>query len=134
MNRLFDDVFRGFDIGFPTRLTGDVMRSAWPRIEVTDDDKNVRITAELPGMDKKDIELLLDDGVLTIRGETRSENEDAKRQFSERYYGKFERRVHIGYEIDEDKVRASFKNGLLEITVPKDESAQSRVKRISLDS
>src|SRR5690606_5375823 len=55
MNRLFDDVFRGFDTGFPTLFGSDAVRATWPRLEVTDDDKEVRIVAELPGMDKKDV-------------------------------------------------------------------------------
>lgn len=133
MNRLFDDVFRGFDTGFPTLFGSDAVRATWPRLEVTDDDKEVRIVAELPGVDKKDVELLLDDGVLTIRGEKRSENEDAKRQFSERYYGKFERRVQLGYDIDEDNIRANYRDGLLEVVLPKNQDTQSRVKRITLD-
>ncbi len=83
-------------------------------------------------MEEKDVELLLEDGVLTLRGEKRSREEDAKRQFSEHFYGRFERRIQLGYDIDEDKVQASFKNGMLEVVLPKDKAAASRVKRIPL--
>lgn len=92
------------------------------------------MTAEVPGMEEKDIEVLLDDGVLTLRGEKRSETEDKNRQFSERYYGRFERRIPIGYEIEEDKIDARFKNGVLSVTLPKTAKAQSQAKRIAIKS
>ena len=68
--------------------------------------------AEVPGLEENDIEVLLEDGVLTLRGEKKSETEDKDRQFSERYYGRFERRLVLGGEVDEDKVAATFKNGV----------------------
>lgn len=79
------------------------------------------------------IEVLLDDGVLTLRGEKRSETEDKDRQFSERFYGRFERRIPLGYEVEEDKVAAAFKNGVLTVTLPKSPNAQSKVKRIAIN-
>jgi HSP20 family protein len=85
-------------------------------------------------MEEKDIEVLFDDGVLTLRGEKRSETEDKDRQFSERYYGRFERRIPFGYEIDEDKIDARFKNGVLFVTLPKTAKAQSQAKRIAIKS
>lgn len=134
MNRLFDDMFKGFDMRFPADFgTSALAAGSWPRLEVSDDDDAVRISAELPGMEQKDVEVLLEDGVLTLRGEKRSESEDAKRQFSERFYGRFERRIQLGYDIDEDKIQAGFKNGVLEVTLPKDKAAQSRAKRIPLN-
>lgn len=92
------------------------------------------MTAEVPGMEEKDIEVLLDDGVLTLRGEKRSETEDKDRRFSERYYGRFERRIPLGYEIEEDKIDACFKNGILSVTLPKTAKAQSQAKRIAIRS
>ncbi len=132
VNRLFDDMFKGFDIGFPGGSMASSFSANWPKVEVSDDDKAVRITAELPGLEEKDVELLLEDDVLTLRGEKRSEQEDTAKQFSERFYGRFERRIRLGYDIDQDKVQASFKNGVLDIVLPKDQTAQSRVKRIAL--
>ncbi len=134
MNRLFEDMFKDFDIGFPRETMASAFSGSWPRVEVSDDDKALRITAELPGMEEKDIELLLEDDVLTLRGEKRSEQEDTAKQFSERFYGRFERRIRLGYDIDQDKVEASFKNGILDIVLPKDQAAQSRVKRIALNT
>ncbi|HWK61575.1 MAG TPA: Hsp20/alpha crystallin family protein [Eoetvoesiella sp.] len=133
VNRLFDDMFKGFDIGFPSESLAGTFSGSWPRVEVLDGDQAVHVAAELPGMEEKDIEILLEDDVLTLRGEKRSQNEDAARQFSERFYGKFERRIRLGYDIDEDKIQANFKNGVLNIVLPKDQAAQSRVKHIALN-
>lgn len=134
VDRLFDDMFKGFDMGFSNGATSSAFSSGWPSVEVSDEDNVVRVTAELPGLQENDIELLLEDDVLTLRGEKRAEKQDTAKQFSERFYGRFERRIRLGYEIDQDKVEADFKNGVLDIVLPKDPSAQSRVKRISLRS
>jgi len=82
MNRLFDDVFNNF--GAPSVLG---RMPAWPSIEVVQSEKDVRISAELPGLDEKNVEVLVDNDVLTLRGEKRSETQDQDRRFSERYYG-----------------------------------------------
>ncbi len=133
VNRLFDDVFRDFDTRLPVMGRLSSLGSAWPSVEISDSDSQITVTAEIAGMDEKDVEILLDDGVLTLRGEKRSETEDKSRQFSERYYGRFERRIPLGFDIEEDKVSASFKNGLLTVTLPKSASAQSRVRRIAIN-
>jgi len=132
MNRLFDDVFRGFDVApfGADRLFGRGM--AWPKIEVSETDKGVKITAELPGLEEKDVEVELANGVLAIKGEKRTETEDKDRLFSERYYGRFERRIPVD-DVDEDNVSATFKNGVLTVTMPKTLQAQSRVKRIAIN-
>jgi len=130
MNRLFDDVFRGFDMA----PFGDVSRMAsWPHVEVVDNDKDVRISAELPGLEDKDVEVLIGDGVLTIRGEKKSAIEDKERAFSERTYGRFERRIPLAWEVEEDKIEASFKNGVLTVTLPKSAESRSEVKRIAVN-
>jgi len=126
-------MFKGFDIGFPTESIANTLNSNWPKVEVSDGENAVRITAELPGMEEKDVELLLEGDVLILRGEKRSQNEDAEKQFSECFYGQFERRLRLGYDINQDKVEATFKNGVLNIILPKDEAAQSRIKRIALN-
>ncbi|RYD63709.1 MAG: Hsp20/alpha crystallin family protein [Verrucomicrobiaceae bacterium] len=102
-------------------------------MELSETDRHITVTAEVTGLEEKDIDVLLDDGVLTLRGEKRSETEDNGRQFSERYYGRFERRIPLGYEVEEDQVTAEFKNGLLTVTLPKSASARSRVKRIEIN-
>src|SRR3954453_17352595 len=82
MNRLFDDVFNSF--GNTPSLMGRM--PAWPSVEVVQSDQDIRVSAELPGLDEKDVEVLVDDDVLTIRGEKRAETEDKERRFTERTY------------------------------------------------
>ena len=132
MNRLFDDVFRGLDLN-PFRFDRVFDRAwSWPSIEVSENDKEVRVTAELPGLEDKDVEVQLSNGVLAIKGEKKTETEDKERLFSERFYGRFERRIPID-GIDEDKVNASFRNGVLVVTLPKSAEAQRNVKRIAIN-
>ena len=134
MNRLFDDVFRTFDVAPFGTPSGAGHMAGWPSVEVSETDKDVRISAELPGLDDKDVEVLMGDGMLTIRGEKKSEIEDKERAFSERTYGRFERRIPLAWEVDEDKIDASFKNGVLTVTMPKSAQASSHVKRIAVNS
>ena len=134
VNRLFDDVFRGFGSNLPSIVGASAFSGGWPSVEIYDGEKEIKVTAEVPGLEEKDIEVLLDDGVLTLRGEKRSETEDKDRRFSERFYGRFERRIPLGYEVKDDQVDARFKNGVLTVTLPKSEKAQSQVKRIAIKS
>jgi HSP20 family protein len=127
MNRLFDDMFRGFD---EPRLFGG--RSGWPSMDVEETDKEYRVSAELPGMEEKDVEVLLHDGVLCVRGEKRIES-DSNRTHRERFYGRFERQFSLDREVDEDAVSATFKNGVLTVTVPKSAQAVERTKRIPIN-
>jgi HSP20 family protein len=103
----------------------------WPNVEVSETNKEVEVIAELPGLDEKDVDVQLANGVLTIRGEKKTETEDKDQRFNERFYGQFERRIPID-DIDEDKVTASFKNGVLTVTLPKTATASDKVKRIAI--
>jgi HSP20 family protein len=133
MNRLFDDVFRAFDLTpsgsdrFFDRVGG-----GWPSVELSQTDKEIRVTAELPGLDEKDVKVELANGVLAIAGEKKTETEDKDRLFSERYYGRFERRIPVE-DVDVDKISAGFKNGVLTVTLPKVAQAQAKVKRIAIN-
>lgn len=128
MNRLFDDFFRGFDVPTTSRLgwTG-----SWPSVDVSETDKEVKVVAELPGLEEKDVDVTLREGVLTIKGEKKVENEGSV--YSERWQGSFERSVQLGPEIDPDKVTASFKNGVLTVSLAKRPEAQSTAKRIQIN-
>jgi HSP20 family protein len=131
MNRMFDDVFREFDVapfGLASRRLDGL---SWPQIDIEETDKEVRITAELPGLDEKDVGLEIANGVLSISGEKKSESEDKVRRFSERCYGRFERRIPLE-DVEEDKISAAFKNGVLTITVPKSAEAKN-VRRIAIN-
>lgn len=124
MNRLFNDMFR--DLGLSAGRS-----AGWPQIEVKETDDGYRLTAELPGMSEKDVELSLDNGVLTLRGEKKAEKDDQSRGYSERYYGAFERRIQVG-EVDEAKVNASFDRGVLTIDLPRLPEAKAQAKRIPI--
>ena len=131
MNRLFDDVFRGFDLAPFGSARGGDGGMGWPNIEVGETDKEVKVTAELPGLEEKDVDVELANGVLAIKGEKKTETEDKDRLFSERTYGRFERRFPLD-NVEEDKVSASFKNGVLTVTLPKSAKTQQNVKRIAI--
>ena len=98
----------------------------------SENDKEVRVTAELPGLEEKDVEVQLSNGTLAIKGEKRAEAENNDKLFSERFYGRFERRIPID-GVDEDKVSASFRNGELVITLPRSAETQRKVKRIAIN-
>ena len=134
VNRVFDDAFRSFGRDLPTFGSLSAFGGGWPSVEVSETDKEIRVTAEVPGMEEKDIELVLDDGALVLHGEKRSETEDKDKRFSERVYGSFERRIPLASEIVEDEVEARFKNGVLSVTLPKSAKAQSQVKRITINA
>lgn len=132
VNRLFDDMSRGSDLapfGAADRFFDRGF--GWPSLEVSETNKEFEVTAELPGLDEKDVEVQLANGVLTIRGEKQTETEDKDRRFSERFYGHFERRIPVD-DVDEDTVTASFKSGVLTVTLPKTATASDKVKRIAI--
>ncbi|MGX9120544.1 Hsp20/alpha crystallin family protein [Mesorhizobium sp. BHbsci] len=131
VNRLFEDVSRTFGTRFPSLGQLSPFNGGWPKVEISELDTELRVTAEVPGMEEKDIEVLLDDDVLTLRGEKRSETDE--KDYSERFYGRFERRIPLGYEVEDDKVKASFTNGVLTLALPKNPNAPSKVKRIPIN-
>ncbi|WP_147029558.1 Hsp20/alpha crystallin family protein, partial [Methylobacterium oxalidis] len=92
-----------------------------------------RVSAELPGLDEKDVELTIDDGVLTLRGEKRAETTDTQRGYSERSYGRFERVLALPFAVEEDKVEATFRNGVLSVTLPRSAKAPERGRRIAIN-
>ena len=107
-----------------------------PDVDVTETEKEFRLTAELPGMDEKDLEVTYVDGGLTIKGEKRVEREeqDGDSYRSERQFGAFERTIPLPLDINADKAKASFKKGVLSITLPKTEEARSNKKTIPIQT
>lgn len=130
MNRLFDDVFSGLGTG----VAGLPGRLGWPRVEVMETDQGLSVSAELPGLEEKDVELLIDDGVLTLRGEKRAETSDNERGYSERAYGRFERVIALPFAVEEEKAEASFKNGVLTVTLPRSAKTAERGRRIAINA
>jgi HSP20 family protein len=141
MNRLFDDAFGGFDLGLPS-LFGPVMgrmpaEMVVPQIDVSETERELQITAELPGIDPKDIEVLLADDRLTIRGETKADHEEEKERnyhIIERSRGAFSRSLRLPFAADPGQVKAAFKDGVLTITIPKPKEVLEKQHRIEVQS
>lgn len=128
MNRLFDEAFRSFGAVTPFAGTSSF---GWPSVEISETESEVKVTAELAGLDEKDVEVQVEDNVLTLRGEKRTETEDKERRYTERSYGRFERRLALG-EVDEERATATFKNGVLTVTLPKLREARDSARRIPI--
>jgi HSP20 family protein len=122
MNRLFDQFLEGFDM----EPFGRGGHSEWggapvPKVDVAETEDSVHVTAELPGMKEDNIDVTLSDGNLVIRGEKKAEKEDKQKNYYrvERSYGSFQRSIPLPAEVDDQKVDASFKDGVLNIVLPK---------------
>jgi HSP20 family protein len=136
MNRLFDDFFSGtmlprLPMMVPAPMLDVVVT---PQIEVSETEKEIRVTAELPGIDPNKVEVSLADDVLTIRGEKQPQKQSGEKErdyhLSERSYGTFARYLRLPFHADPDKIQASFKDGVLTIVVPKPEEMQQKMHRI----
>jgi HSP20 family protein len=142
VERLFDDFeggfwrtpFRSSLLGVDPFRRGEVSWGKVPAVDVADTPKGYEITAELPGLDEKNIEVKLADGTLTIKGEKKDEREEKKKDYylSERHYGSFQRSFAVPEGVDAEKIEANFKNGVLTVTLPKTPEAQSREKKIEI--
>lgn len=133
-----DRIFDGFlgDCSGRRNLLDRRLRSFMPEVDVTESDKEFRVTAELPGINEKDLEVTFADGSLMIKGEKRKEHEEEKGDYyhSERQFGVFERTIPLPSEVTPDEAKASFKNGVLKITLPKTEEARSKRKTIPIQT
>ena len=105
-----------------------------PNVDVAETDKEIKVTAKLPGLDEKDIEVDIRDNALTIKGEKRAEKEEKDKTFypSERSYGMFQRVIGLPAEVQEDKVEAEFSKGVLTIRLPKSPAAQKMSRKIEI--
>ena len=130
IDRLFDDL--GFR--FPAMRYPDFAATV-PALEMTETKKAYKISAELPGMDAKDIEISLEDGMLRISGEKKTERDEDEKGYrlSERSYGAFERIVRLPAAAEPDKIKARYRNGVLTVSLPKDGKAAARVRKIAVE-
>ncbi len=130
MNRLFDSFFRGVDIEPLERKFSTFS----PNIDISETDKEVVITAELPGMEDKDIDVSLTKDSLTIKGEKKEEKEEKGKSYyrMERSYGSFCRTIPLPAEIDAEKITAEFKKGVLSVKMPKTPEAIKETKKIQI--
>jgi HSP20 family protein len=134
VDRLFDDFFNGAGAGtFPAPRNGGWTASL-PSLDVTDSDKELVVSAELPGMSERDFEVSLVGDVLTIKGEKKHEHEEkqGERHYVERSYGSFSRAVRLPFDASEQDVNADYDKGVLAIRIPKPADVQSKVKQIEV--
>ena len=134
INRVFESFWDRFDDSFGG-LERKLGRGA-PRVDVAETDNAVEVTAELPGMDEKDIEVSLTDDVLSIKGEKKAERQETKKGYyvSERSYGSFYRAIPLPPGVATDDAKAEFKKGVLTITLPKTAEAQAKVKKVPVEA
>ena len=130
----FDDLFDNFFRGFDLQTFEGKLGAFSPKIDVVDSEKEISIKAELPGMDEKDIEVSLSRDILTVRGEKKEEKEDKGKDYyrMERSNGSFSRSIPLPAEVDESNIKASFKKGVLSITLPKTARAVEETKKITV--
>jgi HSP20 family protein len=119
----FDDLMDRFFWGYPAERNTDI---AWsPRTDIMENDKEITLDLELPGMKKEDIKVEIKNGMLSVSGERKQEQkfESADSTRTERYYGKYERVFSLPETIEDGKVTAEYKDGILTLTMPKSEKA-----------
>jgi HSP20 family protein len=137
LQREMNDLFDSFSLGRSLDREDSLFEGAWtPAIDVHDSKDNIVIRADLPGLKKDDIEISIQDGTLVMRGEKKEESERKEKGAvrTERFYGSFHRAVALPVAVDEDKVKANFKNGVLELTLPKKEEAKPRQIKIDVNT
>jgi HSP20 family protein len=139
IDRLFEDTFRGLNFGMPSLFEraglsemGGMLK---PVVDIAENDKNYVITVEVPGVDEKDIQVSQELDVLTIRGEKNLEQEHKDDNFHrvERSYGTFQRVLTLPVDADADSVKATFKNGVLTLTIDKQPEMQRQGRKIEIE-
>ena len=130
MNRLFDDALRG---SIPANGDGARSTVLAPHMDVHETDKEVQIQAELPGVNENDIEVSLNEDVLTLRADKKQDRKEERGgvHLSERSYGTFRRSLRLPFPVNPDQVQAQFENGVLRVTLPKTQP-QERTRRIQV--
>lgn len=146
LRREVDRLFEDFGSGFwraPFRSSIFDVEPFWrrefsvasvPAVDIVEKDNAYEVTADLPGMDEKHVEVSVANGTLTIKGEKREEKEEKKKDFylHERHFGSFERSFHVPESVDTDKIDAQFKKGVLTVTLPKTTEARKPAKKIEI--
>lgn len=133
VDSLFDSFLRGLDIA---PLAEKREHAFNPSMDVLESEKEIKVSAELPGMEDRDVEVTLEKDTLTIRGEKKAEAEKKEKGYyhTERTYGSFTRTVQLPAEIESEKIEARFKNGVLTVTVPKSAKAVEEKRKIKIAS
>lgn len=136
IDRLFDNFLVGMPALSNLRQTFPAEQILTPALDVKETEKELVVKADLPGIDEKDVNLTINDGVLTLRGEKKSEKKDERENYHlvERSYGSFQRSIRLPESIDEDKVAANFDKGVLTVTLPKRPEMVKAQKKIEIKS
>lgn len=134
LNEAFDRFFERFERPFLDRLGGAYGAFSQPNVDVSETDKAIKVVADLPGMDEKDIDVTLTGDVLTIRGERRNERDEREKGYflHERTYGAFYRTIPLPPGVETEKAKAEFKKGVLKVTLPKSADAKDLTRRIEV--
>ncbi len=143
MDRIFNNFFRGFSPPFAgfgnmpsLRFPGMGEGLHKPTLDISSSDKEYRISVEVPGVDEKEVKVEVANNRLTIRGEKKQEKEEKDKNFYrvERSYGSFQRVLSLPEDAEQDKIKASFKRGVLTLTIPRKALPASEVKKIKIEN
>jgi len=141
IDRVFEDFSRSFPFGgrlahwaAPWQRAAEALDVSAPAVDVVEKNGAYEITAEMPGMDEKNIEVKLSDDILTIKGEKKEEKEEKDKNYymSERRFGSFQRSFQLPAGVDQSKIAANFQKGVLTVTLPKSAEAQKQEKKIEV--
>lgn len=130
-----DDLMKKMWYGFPFHNLQEDMDIVWsPRLDVSETDNGLEIVADLPGMEKKDISVTLEENLLTIKGEKKVEKERKDKHYHtlERRSGSFYRALRLPVEVEKDKIEASFKDGVLTLSLPKSKESKPKAAQIEI--
>ncbi len=132
IDRMFEDFGRSWRL--PSLAESEILLA--PAIDVSETDDAIEVSAELPGIDEKDVDVEVADNVLTIKGEKTSEKDEQKKDYHlvERSYGSFKRSVALPYEVAPDKITAKFTKGVLTVTMPKPPQAKEKIKKVKVSN
>jgi HSP20 family protein len=133
---LFDNFWSGWEMASPARSVGRKAHGFTPRVNVRETDEEIVVMAELPGLEEKDFDISLEENVLTIKGEKHSEHEEKGDGFHhvETTSGSFERRLRLSCEVDADEVKATYKNGVVTVVLPKRPEDRPEVRTVPVTS
>lgn len=136
MNRLFDNFFGGSNLSPWASFEGGTSQVFTPRVDMSETEKEIKVSVELPGLDENDIDVALTRDTLTIKGEKKEELEEKGTDYyrMERSYGSFTRSIPLPVDVNTDKVEATFKKGILYVTLPKTVSAMEKTKKVPVKS
>ena len=139
LHREIDQVFNDFSRSLrPSVVTdnGEGLIRLAPRVDVSETEVAMEVTAELPGVDESDIDVSLTNDILSIRGEKKAEKEDKSKDYHliERSYGMFQRAIPVPFNVDPEKVEAKFEKGILKITLPKPPDVAAKSHKVSIES